>query len=56
MFALTSGELAMVLFLFALVWGAGLLPRLGEHLAARWVKRARSAGDTGRSLRARDGK
>jgi Sec-independent protein translocase protein TatA len=41
MVALTSGELAMVLFLFALIWGAGLLPRLGERLGAKWA-RARS--------------
>ena len=38
MFALTHGELAMVLFLFALVWGAGLLPRLGECLGARLAR------------------
>jgi hypothetical protein len=43
MFALTGGELAMVLFLFALVWGAVLLPRLGERLALRLSKRAREA-------------
>jgi hypothetical protein len=36
MFALTGGELAMVSFLFALVWGAGLLPRLGERLGERF--------------------
>jgi hypothetical protein len=36
MFALTRGEIAMVAFLFALVWGAGLLPRLGERLGERW--------------------
>src|ERR1700690_1245858 len=38
MFALTHGELAMVLFLFALVWGAGLLPRLAERLGARFAR------------------
>lgn len=39
MFALTHGELAVVLFLFALVWGAGLLPRLGERLGPRLLRR-----------------
>jgi hypothetical protein len=39
MFALSHGELAVVLFLFALVWGAGLLPRLGERLGARLLRR-----------------
>jgi hypothetical protein len=38
MFALTHGELAIVTFLFALVWGAGLLPRLGERIAARLAR------------------
>jgi Sec-independent protein translocase protein TatA len=52
MFALTHGELAMVLFLFALVWGAGLLPRLGERLGssfakARAAKLARASRDGG---------
>lgn len=40
MFALTGGELAMVLFLFALIWGAGLLPRLGERLGERFASRS----------------
>jgi Sec-independent protein translocase protein TatA len=43
MFALTGGELAMVLFLFALVWGAGLLPRLAERLGAWLPRREREA-------------
>jgi Sec-independent protein translocase protein TatA len=50
MFALTGGELAMVLFLFALVWGAGLLPRLGERLGERFGSRpgqGRGSGDGG---------
>jgi Sec-independent protein translocase protein TatA len=42
MFALTRGELAMVVFLFVLVLGAVLLPRLGEYVGARLSKRARS--------------
>jgi hypothetical protein len=41
MFALSRGELAMVVFLFGLVWGAGLLPRLGERLGARLAARQR---------------
>jgi len=38
MFGLTRGELAMVVFLFALVWGAGLLPRLAEHIGTRFAR------------------
>jgi hypothetical protein len=41
MFALTTGEAALVLFLFALAWGAGLLPRLGERIGARLARRDR---------------
>jgi hypothetical protein len=40
-FALTGGEIALIAFLFALVWGAGLLPRLGERLGERFAKRGR---------------
>jgi Sec-independent protein translocase protein TatA len=47
MFALTSGELALVAFVFALVWGAGLLPGLGERLGERFAKRGRGPGDGG---------
>jgi hypothetical protein len=43
MFAVTGGEFAMFLFLFALAWGAGLLPRLGERLGERFAKRDASA-------------
>jgi hypothetical protein len=42
MFSLTRGELAMVAFLFVLVWGAGLLPRLGEWLGERWARAPRA--------------
>jgi Sec-independent protein translocase protein TatA len=49
MFALTHGELAMVLFLFALVWGAGLLPRLAARIGVRLAK-SRVARN-GRALR-----
>jgi Sec-independent protein translocase protein TatA len=45
MFALTGGEVAIVAFLFALIWGAGLLPRLGERLGERFAKRG---GDPGK--------
>jgi hypothetical protein len=41
MFAATGGELGMVLFLFALAWGAGWLPRLGERLGERYARRRR---------------
>jgi hypothetical protein len=46
MFALTTGEVAMVLALFALAWGANLLPRLGERLGERMARR-RPPGDGG---------
>jgi hypothetical protein len=45
MFALTRGETLMVAFLFVLVWGAGLAPRLGERLGERFA-RARRARET----------
>jgi Sec-independent protein translocase protein TatA len=46
MFAWSRGEMALVLFIFALVWGAGQLPRLGECLGARFaMKRARGRRD-----------
>ena len=48
MFALSRGEAALVLFIFALVWAAGALPRAGAHLGARWaarrVRRTRQEG------------
>jgi hypothetical protein len=47
MFALTGGELAMVTFIFALVWGAGLLPRLGERIGERYAKRLPQRRDGG---------
>ncbi len=37
MFALTGGEAALVVYLFVLGWGAGLLPRLGERLGERFA-------------------
>jgi Sec-independent protein translocase protein TatA len=43
MFALTGGELAIVAFIFALVWGSGVLPRLGERLGVRYAERRRVA-------------
>jgi hypothetical protein len=45
MFALTGGELALTLFLFALTWGAGLLPGLGERLGERTWARDRGRRD-----------
>jgi Sec-independent protein translocase protein TatA len=45
MFAVSRGELVLVAFIFALVWGAGMLPRLGERLGARFAaKRGRDGG------------
>jgi hypothetical protein len=37
MFALSRGELAMVLFIFLLIWSSGFLPRLGEKLGERFA-------------------
>lgn len=44
---MTSGEVALVAFLFALVWGAGLLPRVGERLGERFARRGRGPVDGG---------
>jgi Sec-independent protein translocase protein TatA len=44
MFALSRGELVLVAFIFALVWGAGVLPRLGERLGARFATKRRHDG------------
>ncbi len=54
MFALTRGELAIVVFIFALVWGASVLPRVGERVGAWWALRSRGlrSGQPGSS---RDG-
>jgi Sec-independent protein translocase protein TatA len=41
MFALTGGELAIVLFIFALVWGAVMLPRVLERVAVLSLRRSR---------------
>jgi len=41
MFALSGGELAIVLFIFALVWGAVMLPRLFERIALLRLRRSR---------------
>jgi hypothetical protein len=35
MFALSKGELAIALFIFALVWVAGVVPGAAERLAGR---------------------
>ena len=45
MFALTRGEFALVAFIFALVYGARVLPQLGERLGLRLFQRRRSTGD-----------
>jgi Sec-independent protein translocase protein TatA len=41
MFALTGGELSIVLFIFALVWGAAMLPRVLERVAVLSLRRSR---------------
>ncbi len=43
MFALSHGELAICVFIFLLVWGAGVLPKAGERLS-QWLARKGSAG------------
>lgn len=55
MFALTRGELAMVLFIFALVWGAGVLPKMGERLATRFAREKSAANDAKRAGSSRGG-
>ena len=44
MFAVSRGELVLVAFIFALVWGAGVLPRLGARLGVRWARGGRDGG------------
>jgi Sec-independent protein translocase protein TatA len=36
LFGMTRGEIGLVLFIFALVLGANILPRLGERLG-EWL-------------------
>jgi Sec-independent protein translocase protein TatA len=43
MFALSGGELVMVLLIFALVWCSGALPRLGERVGVRFAKQRASS-------------
>jgi hypothetical protein len=38
MLALSPGELGMVLFIFAVIWCSGFLPRFGERMGARLAK------------------
>jgi Sec-independent protein translocase protein TatA len=42
MFALSHGELAICVFIFLLVWGAGVLPKVGERVSV-WLARKGSA-------------
>jgi hypothetical protein len=44
MFALTRGELAMVLFIFAIIWCSGALPRFGERMGVRLAKQRSKRG------------
>jgi len=41
MLGFTGGELAMTVFIVALVYGAGVLPKLGERIAERLGERGR---------------
>ena len=54
MFGVSRGELVLVAFIFALVWGAGMLPRLGERLGARFASKREPGRDAGRDA-GRDG-
>jgi Sec-independent protein translocase protein TatA len=47
MFATTRGELAIVVFLFILVWGAVLLPRVGERVGEALLRRSRKQRNGG---------
>jgi Sec-independent protein translocase protein TatA len=49
MFALSRGEFVLVVFIFALVWGSGVLPRLGERLGARLAMRSVTRRGGGRN-------
>jgi Sec-independent protein translocase protein TatA len=39
MFVPSRGEVAIVAFIFLLVWGAGVLPRLGARVGERMARR-----------------
>jgi Sec-independent protein translocase protein TatA len=43
--SMSRGEIALVVFVFALVWSAGALPRLGDRLGAFWDGRRRRPRD-----------
>jgi hypothetical protein len=44
---LSRGELAMVVFIFALTWLSGVLPRIGERLGVRYARRRARAARNG---------
>ncbi|MGO9838410.1 MAG: hypothetical protein ACLP1X_29875 [Polyangiaceae bacterium] len=48
MFALSRGELAMVLFIFAIIWCSGVLPRFGERMGVRLSKQRSKQGQRDR--------
>lgn len=39
LFGMTRGEIGLAAFIFALIYLAGLLPRLGEQIGARLGRR-----------------
>ncbi len=45
MFGLTRGEIILVTFIFALVYGAGLLPKLAARLSGSAGKEGKSDGE-----------
>ena len=36
---MTRGEIGLVLFVFALSWGAQLIPRVGDWIGSPWLRR-----------------
>ena len=42
MFGLTHGELILIVFIFALIYGAGLLPKVAARLSGKPEKKAPS--------------
>jgi Sec-independent protein translocase protein TatA len=44
MLGMTRGEMGLVLFVFLLVWSAGIVPRIGERLALWLGEKKKGAG------------
>ena len=52
-FGLTHGEIILVAFIFALVYGAGLLPKLAARLS-RTERTPRTSGGAGKGAKSSD--